>query len=52
MLYACAAKFDMTGNLEIFWKLNKALNSPQLDQHRYIMARHTMGYGMANDIAE
>jgi len=25
MLHACAAKFDVTGNLEKFWELNKAL---------------------------
>ena len=24
MLYACAARFDVTGNLKNFWKLNKA----------------------------
>jgi hypothetical protein len=25
MLHACAVKFDVTGNLENFWELNKAL---------------------------
>jgi len=25
MLHACAARFDVTGNLENFWQLNKAL---------------------------
>jgi len=24
MLHACAVKFDVTGNLENFWELNKA----------------------------
>ena len=26
MLHACAARFDVTGNLEKFWELNKAIN--------------------------
>jgi len=26
MLHACAARFDVMGNLEKFWELNKALN--------------------------
>jgi len=25
MLHACVQKFDVTGNLEKFWELNKAL---------------------------
>jgi len=25
MLHACTARFDVTGNLEKFWKLNNAL---------------------------
>ena len=25
MLHACAARFDVTGNVENFWELNKAL---------------------------
>ena len=29
MLHACAARFDVTGNLENFWQLNKALDLDQ-----------------------
>jgi len=29
MLHACAVRFDLTGNLEKFWKLNKALADTQ-----------------------
>ena len=29
MLHACAGRFDVTGNLENFWKLNKAYFSSQ-----------------------
>jgi len=31
MLHACAGRFDVTGNLENFWQLNKATAAPAAD---------------------
>ena len=33
MLHVCVQKFDVTGNLENFWELNRALNGMESALH-------------------
>ena len=44
MLHTCAARFNVTGNLEKFWQLNKALNKAQQRRRRAARDLYVAGH--------